>query len=136
MTSRIVTSRPGPLPPQNVALIVANPGSLSTQDSWFKGRLQAAGQTVTVLDDNGLTVPAVSGKAAVVVSGSVVPATLGTALNGVTVPVVVANTTVAANMGLTGTVSGTDYGTTTSQTQVALTPAGAAHPTGGRSHRR
>ncbi|MEI2639413.1 MAG: hypothetical protein V9F03_10505 [Microthrixaceae bacterium] len=41
-----------------------------------------------------------------------------------------ANTTVAANMGLTGTVSGTDYGTTTSQTQVALTPAGSAHPTG------
>ncbi|MEI2639408.1 MAG: RHS repeat-associated core domain-containing protein [Microthrixaceae bacterium] len=42
-----------------------------------------------------------------------------------------ANTTVAANMGLTGTVSGTDYGTTTSQTQVAVTPTGAAHPTGG-----
>ncbi|MEI2639392.1 MAG: hypothetical protein V9F03_10400 [Microthrixaceae bacterium] len=67
--------------PVNVALIVANPGSLSTQDSWFKGRLQAAGQTVTVLDDNGLTAPAVSGKAGVVVSGSVVPATLGTVLN-------------------------------------------------------
>ncbi|MEI2639399.1 MAG: hypothetical protein V9F03_10435 [Microthrixaceae bacterium] len=39
---------------------------------------------MTVLDDNGLTAPAVSGKAGVVVSGSVVPATLGTVLNGVT----------------------------------------------------
>ncbi|MEI2639391.1 MAG: hypothetical protein V9F03_10395 [Microthrixaceae bacterium] len=43
-----------------------------------------------------------------------------------------ANTTVAANMGLVGTISGTDYGTATGQsTRWRLTPAGAAHPTGG-----
>ena len=115
---------------KGVALVVANPASLTTQDNWFKTRLQAAGHSVTVLDDNGLTTTAVTGKAAVVVSASVVPATLGTVLNAVNIPVVVANTTVAANMGLTGSVSGADNGTATGQTQVALTPAGSLHPTG------
>lgn len=58
------------------------------------------------------------------------PVTLGTVLNTITVPVVVANTGVATNMGLTGSVNGVDYGTMTGQTNVALTPAGAGHPTG------
>lgn len=60
--------------------------------------------------------------------------TIVTLLNTITVPVVVANNTVAANMGLTGSTNGVDYGTMTGQTNVTLTPAGASHPTGAGGH--
>jgi RHS repeat-associated protein len=112
-------------------LVVGAPGTLTDRDTWLKTRLEAAGHTVTVADDNGLTAGAATGKSVVVVADSVVPAALGTTLNAVTVPVVVSDSGVMATMGLTGTTSGTDYGTTSAQTQVTVTAAGSTHPLGG-----
>jgi len=120
------------LPTQPSAIVVVgNPGSLTTRDSWFRDRLQDAGWSVSMVDDTGITASAADGKQLVVITDSVGAATVGNTFKTTAVPVVVTEAFILDDMGMTGTTSGTDFGSTgIDQTQIAITTAGETHPLG------
>jgi hypothetical protein len=111
---------------KNAVFVVGNAGSLTTGESTLRTRMQSNGWTITTADDNGISDAAASGKQLVVVSDTVNPTTMGTTFRTVTVPVVAWGGGEWANLSTTGAVAGTDYGTTTTQTQVNVTQP--AHP--------
>ncbi len=108
-----------------VVMVVANPGSLSTGDSAVKSRLEGLGLTVTVLDDDGITASASEGASFVVLSSTINSNVVGATFVGVVQPVWVAKPWSLDDMGMTGLVSGTDFGTTSAST---VTIADAGHP--------
>ena len=116
---------------QNVVLVVGTPGSLSNRDTWMRDRLQAAGWTVTIVDDDSMTSGSLTGKQLVAISESVGGTgltTTGTVLVSAAIPVVAAESFIYDELGMTGT--GTNQGSTASQSSLDLTTAGAAHPLG------
>jgi hypothetical protein len=110
-------------------LLVVGSATLNTGDSAAKTRLENLGFTVTVKAAGSTTSTAVNtsdadGKALVVISSTVTPANVGTKFRNVAVPVVNWEFDLLDDLGMTGTISGTDYGTATSQT---LSIISAAH---------
>jgi RHS repeat-associated protein len=110
--------------------VVGNPSSLSSRDTWLRDRLQDAGWTVNIVDDDTATAATADGKQLVVISESVSASTVGTTFAAVAVPVIVAESFILDDMGMTGTAA-TEYGNTAAdQTQVAITTAGSTSPLG------
>lgn len=110
--------------------VVGDPAALTSRDTWLRDRLQDAGWTVNLVDDNGIVASVADGKQLVVISESVASGTVGGTFTSVSVPVIVAESFVLDDMGMTGT-AGTEFGNTaTDQTQVAITTAGSTHPLG------
>jgi hypothetical protein len=110
--------------PRDVLLVVGS-ATLNTGDNAIKTRLQNLGFTVTVKAAGSTTNTSVKntdadGKALVLVSSTVTPANVGTKLKNIPVPVLNWEFDLADDFGMTSTASGTDFGTTASQTQVAV----------------
>jgi RHS repeat-associated protein len=105
-------------------LVVGKPAGLTSRDSWMKSRLIADGFTVTVVDDDGITAAAAAGKSLVVITDSVSTAAVGSTFASVAVPVLASEVFLYDDLGMTGTVSGTDFGSAANQTQLVITPAG------------
>lgn len=118
----------GPAGARNALLIVGAPASLNARDTWLKGRLEAAGWTVTVADDDGIAASAATGKQVIVISESVAQAPIGTTFTATTVPVVLAEAFLSDEFSMTGT--GTNQGSTTNQNALDVTVAGSTHPLG------
>jgi uncharacterized repeat protein (TIGR01451 family) len=104
----------------STALLVAGSTTLNSSDSAIKARMEALNNVVTVKDAASVTSADANGKAVVVISSTVTPATVGTKFRTVTVPVITWESGLFTNMGMTGSTN-KDFGTKTNQTQVAIT---------------
>ncbi len=106
-------------------LLVVGTVPVSSGDAGIISELQALGQPVTVIQDASSTSASANGKALLVISNSVAPGKVGNKFNQVPVPVIAFEPGVYDNLGMTGTVSGTDFGRTSSQTQLRMS---GTHP--------
>jgi subtilisin family serine protease len=91
------------------------PGDIAVRD-----RLVGIGFDVTERSDSALLASDAAGKDLVVVSGSVSSTTVGNKLTNVTAPVLSMEAFIFDDMKMTGPVSGTDFGSLGSQTQVDI----------------
>jgi hypothetical protein len=110
------------------ALFVVGNTTLNSGDSAALTRLQNLGYTVVTKQDSAVQSSDATGKALVVISSTTTPANFGTIFTGVTVPVLVWQSGSFNALGLTGPTAGTNYGTTTGQTQVAMVSANSSNP--------
>ena len=107
------------------ALFVTASTTLNSSDAAIKARLEALGYVVTVKAGSAATTADATGKAVVVISSTVTPTSVGTKFRIVAVPVVLWESGLYTNMGMTGSTN-KDFGTITKQTQVKIT--NATHP--------
>ena len=112
-------------------LLVTGSSTLNSSETAIKTRLENLGFTVTAKvagsnQNSAIKTTDADGKAAVVISSTVTPANVGNKFRNVVVPVFNWESDILDDLGMTGTASGTDFGTTTNQTQVAIIEA--AHP--------
>ena len=116
--------------PRNVLFAVGST-NLNAGDNAVKTRLQNLGFTVTVklagTNNNAINTVDADGKALVVISSTVLPANVTNKFRFVPVPVLIWESDLLDDMGMTGLTSGTDFGVTgTTQTSVNIvTPS---HP--------
>lgn len=101
------------------ALLVIG-ASATAGDNALKGRLESLGFTTTVKPGSAATTSDATGKSIVVIAGTAVESQVTTKFKTVAVPVLVSRHVLFDNMGMTGTTSGTHYGATGAQTQVAI----------------
>ena len=115
--------------PRN-ALFVVGSTTLNTGDSAAQTRLQNLGYTVTVkaagsTNNTSIKASDAAGKTLVVISSTVTAANVTNKLRDIPVPVINWEFDILEDMGMTGLVSGTDFGTSsTTQTQLNI-----SHPT-------
>jgi hypothetical protein len=105
------------------ALLVTAGASATTHEAWMRERMARLGLAVSTVAASSATGSSANGKALVVIAPG---AAVGTTFATSAVPVVVAHSGVYGSMGLTGTASGTDFGTVSSQTQLGTFDA--LHP--------
>ncbi len=103
-----------------VLFVVADSAALNASDTALKNRLGWLGFDPVVICDETVTASDADGRMAVLVSGSVSASVLGSKLNNIRVPMAVLLPGLFGTLGMTGTVSGTDYGTLASQTSLAV----------------
>ena len=108
------------------ALFVVGNTTLNAIDTALRARLLNLGLTVTVKSHTAATTADATGKRIVIVSESVTPANVNTKYRTVAVPVLMLEPQLFDDMGMTGTTSGTNFGSTTGQTQITI--SNAAHP--------
>ena len=108
------------------ALLVAGSTTLTAADTAVRSRLQAGGHTVVVRSGTGATTADAAGKALVLVSSTVTSGNVDTKFRAVVNPVLTWESSLFDDLGMTGTASGTDFGTLTSQTDLDIVTA--AHP--------
>lgn len=107
-------------------LFVVGGTTLNTIDNALKTRLLNLAFTVTVKSGSSVTTADATGKRVVVISETVTPTDVNTKFKTVAVPVVVLEPQLFDDMGMTGLTSGTNFGSTTSQTQITIaTPSHA-----------
>jgi len=111
--------------PRN-ALLVVGSATLNTGDTAARTRLQNLGYTVTVKvagsnQNSSVKATDADGKTLVLISSTVVPANVVDKLRNIPVPVINWEFDILDDMGMTGLVSGTDFGTSsTTQTQLSI----------------
>ncbi|HEV2761514.1 MAG TPA: hypothetical protein VGV38_00870, partial [Pyrinomonadaceae bacterium] len=112
------------------ALLVAGSGTtpLNADDEAVKARLTSLGYKVLVKASDALATADASGKSLVYVSETVQSANVNTKLRDVNVPVVVSEAALFDDMGMTGTVIGTDFDNASGQTQLRM--LSGSHPLG------
>ncbi len=106
-------------------LLVVGAVPVSSGDARVVSELQALGQPVTVVQAASSTTASANGKSLVVISNSVAPGKVGNKFNQVSAPVIAFEQGVYDNLGLTGPVSGTDFGRASNQTQIRMS---GTHP--------
>jgi hypothetical protein len=109
-------------------LLVTGSATLNASDQAIRNRLLNQGYPTTNKTSTSVTAADANGHALVFIAPSVNPTALGTKLRGVAVPVITTNANVFSNMGLTGSASGVDFGTTAAQKEVNVT--NPYHPMG------
>jgi uncharacterized repeat protein (TIGR01451 family) len=113
------TSASVPIKVLSPALFVVGSTTLSSSDGVVKTRLEALNYVVTVKTGTNAATADATGKAIVVISSTVTPTSVGTKFRTVAVPVVLWESDLYGNMGMTNTTN-TSFGTTTKQTQVKI----------------
>jgi hypothetical protein len=109
------------------ALFVTASATLNSSDLAVKARLEnRLGFTVTTVQGSAAQASQATGKALVVISATVNDATVTNKFRDVLVPVVTWEQNIFDDMKMTGPVSGTDYGTAATQTQINVTQP--SHP--------
>jgi acyl-CoA thioesterase-1 len=101
-------------------LFVAGAVPVSSGDAAAIGQLESLGLTVVVVQDSASTTASANGKDLVVISESVAPGKVSNKFNQVPVPVLAFEPSVYDNLGMTGTVATTDFGTSGVQTQMRV----------------
>jgi lysophospholipase L1-like esterase len=109
-----------------VLLVVGSPATLGAGDARVIERLDLLGFDVTVVDDNGITAGAASGKVLVMISASVTPGRIGTTFTGTPVPLITWEGGVFDDLGLTGSASGVDFGESDKRKTLVITDS--THP--------
>ncbi len=108
------------------ALLIVGNTLLGTGDTAVEARLRALGFSTLVRDAAAVAPIDAAGKALVVISSTVASGSVNTKFRGVSIPVLTWESALLDDLGMTGTVSGTDLGTLGAQTALAI--ADAAHP--------
>ena len=136
--TRTPTSTPSPTPthtptpsitpsptvnPNHILFVVGNPSSLNASDTAIRNRLQGQGYTVTVVDDSASTAANATGKALVLISGSVSSGNVNTKFKNVAVPVMLWKDSLYDDMDMSHTNGGQS-----NQTQVLMNAANSSHP--------
>ncbi len=103
-------------------LFVTATALLNAGDAAVKKRLEALGYAVTVKGAAASVTADANGKDLVVISSTVTSGDVNTKFRTVAVPVLMWENALLDDMGMTGTVGGTDYGTTGGQTQASIYP--------------
>jgi hypothetical protein len=113
----------------DVLLVVGEAAIITTSEVRILERLDLLGFNVVTVDDNAIKASAAEGKALVLVSASVSPGKVGSAFTGVSVPVITWEGGLFGDLGMTGPVSGVDFGETdsTDKRQVIVVAA-PSHP--------
>ncbi len=119
----------GPSGAMNAVLIVGSPTGMGTRDNWAKTRLEAAGWTVAVVDDDTVTAATASGKGMIVISATSTASAQIATLAGVSTPVLTTNPGFLDELGMSGTGS-SNQGAATNQSDVVITAAGQSHTMG------
>lgn len=101
-------------------LFVAGSRHLSLADAWICSRLEGLGLVVTVVDDNVVETADGVGRSLIVVSSTVSSGKVASAFRDLAVPVVSWEAWLYDDLGMTGTVSGTDFGNRANQTVVEV----------------
>ena len=107
-------------------LFVVGSATLSPGDAALQARLQGLQAVVVVRPATAAQTADANGKALVVISDSVASADVNTKFRDTTTPVLCLENALFDDMRMTGTTSGTDFGSTTLQTEVTLTAV--SHP--------
>jgi glucose/arabinose dehydrogenase len=107
-------------------LLVTGSTTLTAADAAVRDRLVATGHTVLVRTDTGATTADAAGKALVLVSPTVISTNVNTKFRMVVNPVLTWESVLFDDLGMTGTVSGTDFGTLAGQSQLDI--VASAHP--------
>jgi hypothetical protein len=101
-------------------LFVTGSTSLGSGDAAVKKRLETLGFAVTVKDGPTSVSADALGKVLVVISSTITSSSVADKFRAVAVPVLLWESALLDDMGMTGAVSGTDYGTTINQTQATI----------------
>jgi len=118
-----------PAPPSSIGvLFVVGNTTLSPGDSAIQTRLQNLKYTVTVRSDSAVASGDATGSALVLISASTNPGNVGTKFTNVAVPVITWQSGTFNALGMTGPTSGSDFGTASAQTQVAMVQSNSSHP--------
>jgi len=96
-----------PQPELDILLVVADPAALQAGETEIKDRLETQGATVTLADDNTVTVADADSSDAVLVSQGVSSSAVNTKLNNTTTGVVVWKPSLYDDLGLTASAGGT-----------------------------
>ena len=116
-----LTSTPPPPPPTGGALfVVGTPAAMTAADTAILNRLTGLGLTVTVADDDSVQASAATGKAVVLISASVLPDKIGNKFAGTAVPLVTWEGGLYDDLGMTGSVLGTDLGESVSKKKITI----------------
>ena len=107
-------------------LLVAGSTTLTAADAAVRDRLLAGGHSVVVRSATGATTADAAGKALVLVSSTVTSGSVNTKFRAVVNPVLSWESNLFDDLGMTGSASGTDFGTLTGQSQLDI--VGATHP--------
>ncbi len=105
-------------------LFLTNSTTLVAGDVQTKATMEGMGHVVTVKVGLSSVTADTAGQALVVVSASIASTDVAAKFRNVLKPVIVMETGIFDDMNLTGTVSGTDFGTTATQTQLVIQTAG------------
>lgn len=116
------SSAGGALTSGSVLFVVGNT-TLNAADTAIQQRLTALGFSVTLRKDSASTSADATGKKLVVISSTVTSTSVNTKFKTAAVPVLSWEPSLADDFGMTGTVSGTNYGTTDAQTQLSIVAA-------------
>lgn len=108
-------------------MVVSNAGSPNAGDLNIQTRLTGLGFTVTMISDENATAGDAAGKALVYISATADSGILNNTMRNVTVPVMVCESNLFDDMGMTGGLAGIDYGSTgLDQDSIEIVDAG--HP--------
>lgn len=102
------------------ALLVVGNTTLNAGDQALSQRLSTLGFSVVVQRDSAATTADATGKALVLISSTVTSGAVGTKFKTVAVPVLVWESALLDDMGMTSTGNGTDYGTSGGQSRVVM----------------
>jgi hypothetical protein len=116
---------PDAAPPAPKALLVVGNAMLELIDDQMRNRLLTGGYLVTVKDDEVVSAGDATGKAVVIISGSSVSDVVGNKFKDVAVPVVVYDSFLFPEMGMTGTADD-EFGSGPTEDRIVVT--GAPHP--------
>ncbi len=126
MTAAPITSN------KTALLVVGNPSSMGTRDTWLQTQLTNLGWTVTVGDDDTVTSSSATGKRLVLLSESVTQSGVSTKFTNVTIPVITAEPFLTDELGMTTSSTSNQGGTSGStETQTTITATGATSQLGG-----
>jgi hypothetical protein len=115
---------PSPRAPLTALFIQAPSGSGG--DVYSNIELQNLGYTVTLVGSDSVKASDAAGKDLIVITSTSARSGVNTLFTGVAVPVLTWHSGLMNDLGMTAGTSGTDYGTTSSQTAVAI--VGGTHP--------
>ncbi len=120
------TNTPTPSPTPEIAAIlfvVGNPASLNAADTAVYNRLLALGNVVTIVDDSASTTSDANGKDLVIISSTVNANQVNTKFRDVPVAVLLWESSLLDDMGMTGN---GDFGTDNGETQLNI--VNSSHP--------
>ncbi|MGE5558413.1 MAG: hypothetical protein ACM3WV_07355, partial [Bacillota bacterium] len=126
------TITPTPTPTATVAnkrvLMIVGSLTLNAGDGAIRTRLENTGYTVTISDDNATHPVDLANYEVVYISATISSGNITNKYKSAAKPVIIAESWIFDDMGMTGTVTDTDYGTIGAQTQIDMADT---HPIAG-----
>jgi hypothetical protein len=101
--------------------VVKDASLLNAMDTAFRNRLESLGYQVVPITATSANSSSATGKAIVLISGTVVSGDVNTKFRDTTVPVVCLEQAVLDDLRMTGTINGTDYGSAGTQSTLTIT---------------